>query len=95
MNDLTIAALKGPSRQLAEELVRVLLADEPTGEESLAGILEYALQALVTNNVHRFSCLGKKFAGPRAEQGRPKRRVRALLPTSAIEGDHHEHGNGL
>ena len=37
---------------LAEELVRVLLADEPTGEEPLAGILEYALQALVTNNVH-------------------------------------------
>ena len=63
MNDLTIADLKGPSRQIAEELVRVLLADEPTGEEPLADILEYAQQAFVTNN--RFSCLGKKFAGPR------------------------------
>jgi hypothetical protein len=52
MNDLKIADLKGPSRQLAEELVRVLLAGEPTGEEPLAGILQYALQALVTNNVH-------------------------------------------
>lgn len=52
MNDLTIADLKGPSKQLAEELVRVLLADEPTGEEPLAGILEYALRALVTNNIH-------------------------------------------
>jgi hypothetical protein len=52
MNNLTIADLKGPSKQLAEELVRVLLADEPTGEEPLAGILEYALRALVTNNIH-------------------------------------------
>ena len=52
MNDLTIADLKGPSKQLAEELVRVLLGDEPTGEEPLAGILEYALRALVTNNIH-------------------------------------------
>jgi hypothetical protein len=52
MNDLTIADLKGPSKQLAEDLVRVLLADEPTGEEPLAGILEYALRALVTNDVH-------------------------------------------
>lgn len=52
MNDLTIADLKGPSKQLAEELVRVLLADEPTGEEPLAGILEYALRVLVTNNIH-------------------------------------------
>ena len=51
MNDLTIADLKGPSKQLAEELVRVLLADEPTGEEPLAGVLEYALRALVTSNV--------------------------------------------
>jgi hypothetical protein len=51
MNDLTIADLKGRSKQLADELVRVLLADEPTGEEPLAGILEYALRALVTNNV--------------------------------------------
>jgi hypothetical protein len=69
--------------------VRVLLADEPTGEEPLAGILEYALQTLVTNNVHRFSCLGKKFAGPRAEQGRPlpRRRVRTLLPASATGFD--------
>jgi hypothetical protein len=52
MSDLTIADLTGPSKQLAEELVRVLLADEPTGQEPLMGILEYALQALVTNNVH-------------------------------------------
>ena len=29
-----------------------LLADEPTGQEPLMGILEYALRALVTNNVH-------------------------------------------
>ena len=52
MSDLTIADLTGPSKQLAEELVRVLLADEPTGQEPLMGILEYALRALVTNNVH-------------------------------------------
>jgi hypothetical protein len=51
MNDLTIPDLKGPSKQLAEELVRVLLADEPTGKEPLAGILEYALRALATNDV--------------------------------------------
>ena len=51
MGDLTIADLNGPSKPLAEELVRVLLAGEPTGEEPLAGILEYALRALVTNNI--------------------------------------------
>ena len=51
VSDLTIADLKGPSRQLAEELVRVVLADEPTGGEPLAGVLEYVLRALVTNDV--------------------------------------------
>jgi hypothetical protein len=51
MSDLTIADLKDPSRQLAEELVRVLLASDPTGGEPLAGILEYALRALVTNGI--------------------------------------------
>jgi hypothetical protein len=51
MSDLTIADLEGPSKRLAEELVRVLLGGEPTGQEPLAGILEYALRALVTNNV--------------------------------------------
>ena len=51
MADLTISDLDPASRQLAEELVRVLLAEEPTGEEPLLGILEYALSALVTNNI--------------------------------------------
>jgi hypothetical protein len=51
MGDLTIADLHGPAKHLAEELARVLL-DEPTGQEPLAGILEYALRALITNNVH-------------------------------------------
>lgn len=31
--------------------MRVLLADEPTGGEPLAGVLEYVLWALVTSNV--------------------------------------------
>jgi hypothetical protein len=51
MRELTIADLDGPSKSVAEELVRVLLSAEPTGEEPLLGVLEYALQALVTNNI--------------------------------------------
>lgn len=51
MRELTIADLDGPSKGLAEQLVRVLLAHEPSGEEPLMGVLEYALRALVTNNI--------------------------------------------
>lgn len=47
MGDLTIADLKGPPGQPAEELVRVL----PAGGEPLAGVLEYAPRAPVTSNV--------------------------------------------
>jgi hypothetical protein len=51
MAELTINDLEGPAKQLAEELVRVLLSDEPTGAEPLTAILEYALRALVANNI--------------------------------------------
>ncbi|HLJ01909.1 MAG TPA: hypothetical protein VKT31_00635 [Solirubrobacteraceae bacterium] len=51
MAELTIPGSRGPDQHLAQELVRVLLADEPTGEEPLMAILEYALRALLTRPV--------------------------------------------
>jgi hypothetical protein len=60
MPDLTIADLDAASRRLAEELVRVLLAEEPTGEEPIEAILEYALRALVTNNIRLVAASGEE-----------------------------------
>ena len=51
MSELRIADLGGPSKALAEELVRILLSAELTGEEPLMAVLEYALRALVTTNI--------------------------------------------
>jgi hypothetical protein len=48
---LTVADLAEPKRASVEELVRVLLTNEPTGEEPLMAVLEYALRALTTNRI--------------------------------------------
>lgn len=51
MGDLTVGDLGGVERVLAEDLVRLLLDAEPTGEEPLSGILEYAIEALTVSAV--------------------------------------------
>jgi hypothetical protein len=67
MSDLTIADLKDPSRQLAEELVRVLLASDPTGEEPLA-------DSTTSSCSRRSAALGEWRL-------RPRRVARAIITT--------------